>query len=1477
MTQSWHLHCKFNVLDKKDIMNLLILVTAIFFSLSTQASEVACMSYEQGVKRECAFLDSSEAANLCSRTYGSRYFPFEVDGDKCSLEAASESRGEVSQEKLIEGLASDIEEIETIMTMVDGQGLEGALGINNFEVSEEFYTDIVKSLMAKMNMFKKELYKRSHFKVDTKNYEIANFTEFSFRYLSVLARLYRLYSAVAHENHFVLKTYDFKNLEYLNLVLAKPHALEVLAVVNYYAKNVNNGKDVELSISQQERQSYEYLSMQSPTTEKDYAKLITFLGLRETVTNLWGIQRMSNKNLGDNEIRSCGNFLSFRPENNLMKESPAYIELLEEDTFRNEYFNRQEELALASREVFLLDDESAIELELHIFNEISEFGDLLKKAGHTIESVAEQFGPKLVEAEALYWRAFSELFFPSIVLRGDGVLVKENILNRIVEDTYAKKTEAIVDTFLGSFGWVSDDSVEAAQSKIEKYLDENLKKSFTTRLYNHLDKNFNYKSSQEVAKSKRSKKIEETLKVAKETAQAAYIANAIREKKLDLEKDPILEPASIAELLLLFEQVIKKDFADVDQTMKHNQELSKGFSDFIKEIEVEFENRFPEDMIEETTRTERAKALREIAVLKAKSLIEKYPFIIRNPKTRNLLLCNEEGTIPVFEDGTPAGLTNEELLERINRIRIGQGPMILDSKKVLTESKSSLSNEELKRRIDRIRVGQGPSIKSDSNNSILEVFGYRETDQESYSLIRERNNPDKLSLGTLKNPLEIVSPGVIRTKSGETSYNHEELVRLFEKFNLIKDSNKEDEVKQSSAEVDLGPSDLVIDNPTMFFFRVLEALELEDAYSAKNIGSFASSEVAQQIQATYFTTQAYQVSPLLRIEDDIKVKKKKYCFVRGTGTPYACDYEETVSISLLDIIARKAYSPVTNSVKDSKAEELIESIIQKTEKNIENKVQLFCNANFFNFKNDPTFKKIFKSSKYLRSTLKSPYGQAKETVQKINEFDESIKNRIRSKSETINEDYLEPTLNVLGIAAVVALGVVMIIGSGGVATPGIMGGAFTAASTFLAIEFFVSFPLMMGSLYTRINTNFIEMPAQLRFQQSLATSQVEGKLIDWNTLNEDQAGSKSSKAWTIGLMPLEFLYGAMLYRHVMIETGATGKAAFERLTGTALKGWSSPPAGAPNMPSFSEMKQHRGILSASWAQMKKPFNKIKSYMPRYVALPENMIRTTALRMGMIRKAVSLDIANSPWKLLKDINEYNSHIKKRLSNYEDFVTASNRVESEIRLNGALRPSEIIKHFKESAVAYLPKTLWQKIKTGKVSEVVNFFTNFGEVWSQMKKAQGLVVGQRAKNIESVANKLEDFKKAVTAGHYKDGVAIEQFLRTLSDQEILMLEEVAKKSRGLMREFKPVFKDYQKVLQGLRPLGYLSGYPGRNFEPSSDYPEEFFRGEVVDIQNSFKSDSEDLLNFYESFMKHQAVKSDELSKLREQLERELREATR
>ncbi len=1458
-------------------MKLLLLTLTFTLSITAHAFEAACMSYEQGVSLGCTYMDSAEGGNFCRNNYGARYIPFEVD-ETCSMEAAAESRGEVSAKKLTEGLASDIEEIETIMTMVDRQGLNGVMS-TDFQISGEFYTDVIKSLMAKMNMFKNRLYKRSQLEVNAADPENANFASFGLRYLEVLARLYRVYSAAAHENHFVLKTYTFENLEYLNLVLKKAHGLEILALVNFYSKNVNDGKDIEFIISHQERQQYEYIAMQSPTTTRDYAKLVTFLGLRETVTNLWGVQRMSQASIDNGEVRSCGNFLSIRPENNSIQQSKAYVELLEDDAFINEYFPRHKELAKASTEVLLLNEDSAKNLELYVFNKVPEMGTLVENTGRDLESMAQLHSPNLIEAERIYWERFSETFFISIVLRGDGVLNKENIIDRIVVEAYRRKVEAIAETFLGSYLWVSDSSISEAEKVIEAYAEKHLKESYVARLKAKLEESLDdYMDTKKFAQTNRSKKIEETLKVAKESAQAAYIMNAIKEKTFDAESSPILEPTSVEDLMMLFQSVIEKDYADLNQTLKHDEELSKELSLFFEEIQKAFEEKFPKD--ESFTKAERARGLREVAVEKAKKLIEKYPFIVKNPKTRNLLLCNENGTIPVFEDGTPAALSNEELLKRINRIRIGQGPMIMKPQKNDEKKEGyKLSDEELKKRIERIRIGQGPMFTG-SEKSVLEVFGATEVEEkeETPILNRFRNNPDKVSLGTISKPLEIVSPGVIRTKIGNDHYKNDSLVRLFESFDLIQNMKKE---KKTNEDVkvarDLGPKDLVINNPTKFFFRVLEVLELENAYTTSEIGSFAANETAQQILATTLTTQAYQMSPILRIESDFKKNKKKYCFVRGTGTPYRCDYKETVSISLLDNIALSAYSPKKNAIQEQKTKDLIENTIRKAELNASNKVQTYCNANFLNFKNDPNFKKVYKSSKYLRTSLKSPYGQTEETVKKIEKFDESIRKMIRSKSEAVNEDYLEPSLHILGTAALVALGIVLIIGSGGVAAPGIMGGAVGAASTFLAVEFFVSFPLMMGSLYSRINTHFIETPAQLKFQQSLATSQVNAKVVDWDMLKADKEQSSSSKAWTIGLMPLEFLYGAMLYRHVKVETGSVGKAAYKRLTGAELKGWSAAPASSLSMPSFSQMREHRGLLSASWAQMKKPLIKIKSYMPKYVPVPENMIRTTALRMGITRKAESLNVGNSPWELLKEIDSHSSRLKQRVQNYEDFAKASDKLESSVRLKGALKPSEMLKHFKESMISYMPRTLWQKIKSGSVRELTSFFTNFGEVWAQMKKAQGLVVGQRAKNIDSVAQKLRDFKKAVEAGHYEGGSKMEQFLRTLSDQEIMMLEEVARSSHGLMRQFKPVFKDYQKVLQGLRPLGYLTGYPGRNFEAGQDYPKEFFKGEVVDIQYAFKSDSEDLMSFYESFMKQQAVKSDELSKLREQLERELQEAIR
>ncbi len=250
--------------------------------------EAACMTYEQGMENGCQYYDYVAAQRFCAENYGNRYIPFVPDNGKCSLSRASGLRGELSGRYLVQGLSSKMDEVETIMTMIDREGLNplGGLESKRPKIGNEFYTDTVQALMARMNTLKKAIYENGQKNVPIKDEKTAQYLKYAFRYLNVLARLYRVYAFVAHENHVALKTYTFENLEYLNLKLKKEHALEILARANFRAKTIENGKSVEFLIGQQDRQTYELLAINDPHTKKDYAKLVTYLGVRENLTNL---------------------------------------------------------------------------------------------------------------------------------------------------------------------------------------------------------------------------------------------------------------------------------------------------------------------------------------------------------------------------------------------------------------------------------------------------------------------------------------------------------------------------------------------------------------------------------------------------------------------------------------------------------------------------------------------------------------------------------------------------------------------------------------------------------------------------------------------------------------------------------------------------------------------------------------------------------------------------------------------------------------------------------------------------------------------------------------------------------------------------------------------------------------------------------------------------------------------------------------
>lgn len=1434
----------------------------------------ACMSYEQGMTRECQFYDYVPAERYCLESFGNKFIPFVPDNGKCSMDEARKARGDKDPRELIEGLDSDLEEIETIMTMIDREGLNDALGgfaSKKPSVKEEFYTDVVKALMAKMNMFKQTLLERGeNIRVPMDEPEVLEYLKYSFRYLAVLSRLYKVYAYVAHENHFVLRTYKFENLYYLNLILPKVYGLEILAKVNYKVKSVLNGKRLEFMVGEQDKQTYEYMAMQDPDSKVDYAKLVTYLGLRETMTNLWGVQRLTRENISNERVLSCGNFLSFRTNNSTNpKNTDAYQELLDYDLFYSDYVTRWEDLIEATQGITILTPRWAQDLGFFVVQNVSELKKLLTEEiaqplenDEDIRMQARADADMLIMAENSYWEEFSFGHFQTIVMPGDNIRNKNAVINRIVEEAYQRRLKAIREAYVSAYLWVSDSGVEKMEEMITFFSDRYFKERFTNNMTATLREvlsDYNNKSA--LARKNRSEKVADTLEVAKNSAQASYLLKAIEDENLDLSRTKLLEPSTLEELMLLFQNKLD-NFEDVRQTLEHNEELAKLSADFFRDMSDLYKDRYmqinSDGALEYKGSVEaRQRGLRQIAFEVARQYLERFPFRFTNIGGSGFYgqssLVTDTGSFTA--NGEYVAISNQRFLDSVSSIDQNYVEVARDNTRVDTQ---------------RYIYGNG-------------------TLQQAQRVVPNNpagSNPDGVTMGRVARPLEITEPGTIRTSRGETKIDNSKLVSLFSQFDVLSSraqsvlSNMSEGSMPEAIETD---NSKVIHDARYFFLRLFQVLKLQqisysESYSG---GKFADDEEAQKILADNIVTQAYQSAPILRNESSWQYKKVKYCFTRGVGTMYRCDETVTTSLPLLYRIGQQQYNPETGRFNSSGARSLINDTIDISIDNTDNKLSKFCKSNYLNYKNDENFKDVYKASKFLRASIRTPIGQDEFTLKKMNQYDEEIRKDIRGRWEAWNEDFFEPSLKILGTAALIALGVVLIIGTGGAATPGVLGGIYAVASTFLAIEFFVSFPLVVGSLYSRINTNFIEVPAQLKFQESLAHSQVDfSKVVDWDMLKEDQRANRSAKAWTIGLMPLDFLYGAMLVRHVRQSAGVIGRNSAHALSGVKLKGFSFPPHKQFFTERFRDLRRNMGTFGALRTRASQGARYVKAYFPRFQEISQSMIKSGLLRIGMARKALSIGIAKRPWVLLDEIMEYSGKLKSKVSTHSKYIADEARHVENVRLNRALRPREILQHGIEySSVIYLPKTLIRRFKdaisTRNVDLIIDYFKNFGEVWGKLKQIQGELVNSRVKNMETVVDKLQDFQKGVTSGHIDGDNLMAEYLKRLTDDEILVLEEIAKKSSGRMNAFKEVFKHHKNVINGLRPSYYLYGHPNRAFAQATPYKQGAMMGDAAEeaVEEGYRTanEADDLVKYYESMMQNQAPvnMSDELKALREEAE--------
>lgn len=1473
----------------------------------TKEVPAACLSYEQGIKLECEYYEYDAAQRFCSNRYGARYLPF-IPSKTCSLKVAAKLRGEKSGKYLVEGLSSSMDEIESIMTMIDRQNVNFSLLGFHYkkpDLQEEFYTDIIQSLMAKMNMFKKQMKKNGLHNVALEDRETLSYIKYAFRYLGVLSRLYKVYAYVAHNNQFVLKSYDFKNLEYLNLELKKVYALEVLAKVNFTAKSSEDGSHIEFIIGALDRQTYEFAAMENPDTKKEYAKLVTFMGARNTLTNLWGVQRLSPKPISNANVSSCGNFLSLRPgADHKMQSSSAIKEMEDYDLFYTDYAVRAEDLILASKDVQILSEQTAADMAYNALKYTPELYQFLTtdiaqplETRADFKALAQSDAPMYVDAENGYWLEFAYSNFLSITMPGDSIQDKDAIIKRIVAEAYRRRAKGITESFVSAYLWISDAGIKTLEARINKYLDEKLKASFEKRLTQALESELaNYNDKAAIATKNRAEKEEETLTVIRGAARAIYASKLLEDNNL-LYHDSfeLLGPETVEELMMYFQNLIGEEYADIQKTLETNEEFAMELNEFFTNISKKFvknhTHKNAQGYLEyKGTRLEREKGLRRIALEEAAVFREKYPakpFSLDDLNANqynqmNNYLNNPAGTTYVAQAGTtyvaPTYIQN------------------IDFKPFeITAPQYDVSNiknpQGLVERYD-YSLDVPHYVAQVDNTYVHQNYGYTEI-IKPYSLISNFGddgtapdagyNKDMITTGEISAPLEIIDPGKIKTAKGITNINNKALMNLLASFNLFSSKgqkalkNKQNQIMPA---FNFNNNIRPITDKRAFFYRVFSALNIQPYHrvgSRDTESYFADTEKGQEYFATLIASSAHNQAPILRADYTWSTTH-----TYTTAGNYGNDFQgrtgtktRSHSMPLGKKIALESFNPKNNTFKDSRAKQLISIMFDRAISNTGSKLETFCKANYLNYKNSPSFKKVYEASKFTRMAIRSGAGLDDAFVAKMEKFDEEVRKDIRSAWTAFNEDYLEPALHVLGIAALIAIGIIMIIGSAGTAAPGVIGIAYSVATVFLSVEFIVSFPLVVGSLYARINTNFYETPAQLKFQTSIAMSQIgDSKIVDWDMLDQDKADNKSSKGWTIALMPLDFLYGASIVRAGARGTGIVGRAAFKRLTGIKLKGFSAPVKSMRTHVSYLKLGKKIGYFKALKPKFQSIKNNIMMYTPKFQAVPENLIKSTSVRMGIIKASQRAGIAAKPWALADEIRTYAAKLKERLEYFTKYSIREGKIVESVKLKGRLKFSELKEHgLQYSKASFVPKglreALFTSLKKKSVKPFKEFFSNFGEAWGKIKFTQGEMVKLRMAKMDNVLAKLDDFQKANAAGKVAGENKMAEFLRTLSDDEILILEEISKKSKGLMANFKSVFKDYKKVIQGIKPIAYAHGFGGQEFALNQPYPSHLVMSELSSSENAIRNEADDLLNYYESMMYHHGDNTEPMRNLRVEIE--------
>lgn len=1435
-------------------------------SLEEPNIQAACFSYEQGQKLGCEMWDYEPAYNYCASNYGDQYLPHTITS-QCSVELADEKFGYVSAQKLIVGLEPNVAEAEAIMEMLDRENLKHSIGnLISYQpnVEKNFHTDVIDGLLGKLEVIQKELAKRSQLKVKFVQNEIKAIETFLFmgvRYLNLLKRMHKIYAYVAHQNNKSLSSYSFRNLTYLNLKLKKVFALEIISKVNLKVKNQAQ-EMVEFLETEQNKQIYEYQAMSEPKQKVDYAKLVTFLGVRENLNNVWAIDRIYQEDLLQQNIRTCGPFLSFKKYPNQPTAAGFHVikENKEYDTFFNDYLNREKDLALASQQVAIINEEILInKLKLEL-EQNEKWSAIVKKFSSQDGFSAEEYITNEVAilkvAEDQEWELFSNHHFRTIVLPADGVLNQETLIREIITAAYTKRLKAIKSAYLGLYVWADDNEHQILLETLIRVVKSELKDVFKQSLKDKLKLALvDYADSGKIITKNFQDKMQQTLDAARIGAKAGHVAGMLTKGK-KLAKD--FHPVGFEDLTFLFEYKIGEEFQDIKLTLERDERLARILGEFFNQVAERFNSRF---MIETMDGIEFKGSDAERSSALYKALFDVAREYYQNNK---------------FEVTTMAKVPEAVLLAREEeRRRLTGNPYMLKVYRDDTPVTVHINDFYAAFQKDmRVYIS-----KEEVENPFYPLLGFN-------SLTQRTTDQDTETNGYFGQPLFYYAAAGPITIEGINSHIDEgALKRLYlnslsrSKYEISVNTklNKAAKAEQEEALKDAYKKVKQIKTSPKLFARVFELFKIPAGSIANNVrGKFQFNSKEQKVLAENYLGMIYGQAPVLRNEIKTKESVTKYTMPHPQSLAPPRPYEviEDVKRPLIHKIGMEAYDLSKEEFDETKAKALISQTFNQAKVNVKDKLTKFCGANFKNYAADENFKDAFKASKYLRQNLMSPLGTTPEIAKRIQSFDEQVKKEIRSKWKAFMEDTVEPVLLWAGLVAIVVAGIVFAIGTFGSGAPASLAAIAGYLSLFLTIEFYVSFPFATALVMTRINTQFIEVPAQLKFQQSLAHSQIDfGKIADYDLIEADRKANRQQAIWTVGLMPLDLLYGYQVGKALKKAAGFTGVQLYKKLTGMKLPKYSGPPKSMRQNRGYRQLVKERGHVKGSLIHLNNSMRNVVARLPRYQMIDESLIRTKALRVALAREFKKLGIANKPWVVIDDLKVIRQGSRNRFKTYQTYLDEHGKLIENLRLKRGLKSSEIMQHgLKYSKFGFVIRSMFVAIKQGRFK---SYIKNWGNEIDELYRLQAQIVQNKMAKFDGLINKIEQFKLNAGAGEK----SIDDLLRYLGDDDLQLLSKAAGE-RNIFKEFfqgkqtqylaelRKVFKDYETMVQSLEPTMYLYGHMGEKFIGS-----HYRAFNEIDQQSlskyTLKNETEDIVSFYESIIKQNAFKDDASRILRRDLE--------